>query len=437
MIGQGAPPASVRVSARRSWTALSASADNDEVEEEDGFDPLGDGIDSVSWLPTVNGKRGEVVFGPSQDSDKTLPLFPLGGIVYTPNSEHVLNIFEPRYRQMYTDILMNGSKRFVVCMSHPDEPGRFAQTGVLFELEDLKEVSEQTKDQIKYVCNHKVTGRVQISKILNADAWESRETYLKVEGTIINDTKPKEPTVTDPYGSVAEAQNTARAERSLQEAFKALVDVQHDMEESVRFTKASVGDLIVGADPNNGLWQFIRLWQSYADQRLMARQNDLQADFQAKLQEFLKKDKGMSESELPSFIGFQDLSPSLQKEVQELQARVAVELEPLVLESTLTMQKILETKDHPERVRLLQYFVDAERKRLDAKKFLKGMFSSDEAVGTTATTTSSSSSSGSLSESDEAKPPSASSLNDLLRDSDNDADGPTGALLMDEPDAFQ
>ena len=48
MIGQGAPPASVRVSARRSWTALSASADNDEVEEEDGFDPLGDGIDSVS-----------------------------------------------------------------------------------------------------------------------------------------------------------------------------------------------------------------------------------------------------------------------------------------------------------------------------------------------------------------------------------------------------
>ena len=71
---------------------------------------------------------------------------------------------------MYTDILMNGSKRFCVVTSHPTEEGRFAKTGVLFELEDLKEVSEQTQDQIKYICNHKVTGRVTINKILNPEA---------------------------------------------------------------------------------------------------------------------------------------------------------------------------------------------------------------------------------------------------------------------------
>ena len=88
---------------------------------------------------------------------------------------------------MYTDILMNGTKRFVVAMSHPAEPGRFAQMGVLFELEELKEVSEQTNDQIKYICNHKVTGRVQVHQIVNPEAWESRETYLRVEGTIYDD----------------------------------------------------------------------------------------------------------------------------------------------------------------------------------------------------------------------------------------------------------
>jgi len=68
------------------------------------------------------------------------------------------------------------------------------------------------------------------------------------------------------------------------------------------------------------------------------------------------------------------LSPSLQKEVQELQKRMQVELQPLVLESIITIQKILEAKDHKERVELLRYFVDAERKRLEAKNTLKGMF---------------------------------------------------------------
>jgi hypothetical protein len=75
-----------------------------------------------------------------------------------------------------------------------------------------------------------------------------------------------------------------------------------------------------------------------------------------------------------SAIGFQDLSEALQREVKELQKRMAVELQPLVLESTLTMQKLLETESHEARCRLLQFFIEAERKRLSTKKSLTGMF---------------------------------------------------------------
>ena len=391
----------------------------DEIDEDEEDDPLGKGVDSVSWLPTVSGARGEVIFQPKVNTDVELPLFPLGGIVYTPNSEHSLNIFEPRYRQLYTDILMNGSKRFVVVMSHPTQAGRFAQTGVLFELEDLKEVSEQTNDQIKYVCKHRVTGRVKISKVLNAEAWESRDTYLRVTGTIINDTDPPTPSAiaNDVYGAIADVKEATQAEEDLKVAFMALIDVQHEMEENVRFTRASADDLMVGPDPNAGLWQFIRLWQSYADQRLMQRQKELQEDFQIKLQDYLKKEKGMKQSELPSVIGFQDLSPALQQEVKELQQRMAVELEPLVLESTLTMQKILEAEEHKDRCNLVRHFVDAERKRLDAKKLLRGMFTGSDSSLTTTT---------------------ESALGDSSSSSDDDdASGPTGALLIDEPDAFQ
>lgn len=296
-----------RMSLRRFLALDDDDDEDDEEEDEEEIDgPLSKGIDSVSWLPSVVGARGSGDVSSTRKGAEILPLFPLGGIVYTPNSEHILNIFEPRYREMYTDILMSGSKKFVVSMSHPTQSGRFAQTGVLFELEDLKEVSEQTGDRIKYICNHKVTGRVKLHRVINPEAWESRDTYLRVEGTITDDSgkvndQAKDEAIGDVYGAVAKvAQENPKEEKALRDAFADLVDLQHELEEDVRFTRASVASLATkpgsGAD---GLWQTIRLWQSFADQRLMARQNELQRDFQEKLQEYLKKEKGIKEEELP------------------------------------------------------------------------------------------------------------------------------------------
>lgn len=357
----------------------------------------------------------------AKEGSEILPLFPLGGFVYTPNTEHVLNIFEPRYRQMYTDILMNGSKRFCVVTSHPTEKGSFAKTGVLFELEDLKEVSEQTQDQIKYICNHKVTGRVAINKILNPEAWETRDTYLKAEGTILDDSgkndEPKdEPQADSVYGAVVAAAST-KEENALRIIFKKLVDLQHELEEDVRFTKTATITLAVKDGPDeDGLWQTIRLWQNFIEQRLMSRQNELQQEFQEKLKEFLKKEKGLKEGELPSAVGFGDLTPELQQELQELQKRMAIELRPLVLESSLTMQKIIEAEDHTARCKLLKYFMQSETTRLATKKSLMGLFSSESDL---------------LSTVDEGIP-----ADEIISQTD-DGDQSKSSSFYDEPDAFQ
>ncbi|KAL7538555.1 hypothetical protein ACHAXR_009543 [Thalassiosira sp. AJA248-18] len=388
------------------------------MTEDDDNNPLARGIDSVSWLPSVfDSSPSRSVFDSATSSDnedeeqgvtETLPLFPLGGIVYTPNSEHILNIFEPRYRQMYNDILMNGSKRFCVSMCHPSEEGRFAQVGVLFSLEELKEVSEMTADQVKYICNHRVTGRVKLHKVLNPEAWDSRETYLKVKGTIIDDTgflSESDDEDGDGEGddmdeniskklvsmvkkaALADAIEKSPEEESLAQSFSDLVELQHDLSEDVRFTRASVKSFGVaeGTDVDPNLWTSIRLWQSYAEQRLVARQNEMQKEFQERLVEYLKKEMGndgnkAGEDELPSAIGFQDLSPELQSELVDLQKRMTAELQPLLLEQTLSMQKILEAMDHEERVELMRYFVDAERKRLSAKKTLKSMFGGEPSM---------------------------------------------------------
>ena len=66
----------------------------------------------------------------------------------------------------------------------------------------------------------------------------------------------------------------------------------------------------------------------------------------------------------------------------DLQKHMTAELKPLLLEQTLSMQKILEAGDHEERVELMRYFVDAERKRLSAKKTLKSMFGGSAAAVT-------------------------------------------------------
>ena len=117
----------------------------------------------VRWLDPIDPNQGDME--PSSETATVMPIFPLG-VTYLPYTTTVLNIFEPRYRQMFNDILMNGARRFAV-LNVDSETGRFAEVGVVFYLDELKEVSEQTDDRVKYIGTHSVKGRVEIKKVLN------------------------------------------------------------------------------------------------------------------------------------------------------------------------------------------------------------------------------------------------------------------------------
>lgn len=97
---------------------------------------------------------------------------------------------------------------------------------------------------------------------------------------------------------------------------------------------------------------------------------------------------------------------------------MAVELQPLVLESSLTMQKILEADGHAARCRLLKHFMTAELERLTTKKSLQGVFSSKGSV------------SNSVLEASSAIPREEM----LTDDKKGEKKSPT---FYDEPDAFQ
>ena len=114
---------------------------------------------------------------PVNDGDLVLPLFPLGA-GYLPYTSPVLNIFEPRYRAMYNDILFNGARRFMVTNVDP-ETGRLAECGVIFYLDDLKEVSEQTDDRVKYIGSHRVIERAQLLRVTTPILWSSERCCVR------------------------------------------------------------------------------------------------------------------------------------------------------------------------------------------------------------------------------------------------------------------
>ena len=187
-------------------------------------------------------------------------------------ADDILNIFEPRYRQMYSDILFNGSRRFAVPVSNP-ETGRLANVAPVFYLEDLKEVSEQTDDAVKYVCSHKVIGRVRIDRTLNDKVWSDRTTYLKA--------------VVEPLEDGDDDEDLSTREGSLTDRFTSIIENQTKLQEPVRFTESLTSSLSAERG-EDGLWRMAGLWQSLMQNRLGAKESELSDEIQKLLRQYLE-----------------------------------------------------------------------------------------------------------------------------------------------------
>lgn len=75
-----------------------------------------------------------------------------------------------------------------------------------------------------------------------------------------------------------------------------------------------------------------------------------------------------------SVIDFDSLTPELKQDVIKLQKRLALELTPLALELSVSMQEVLETQTHKDRLRLLKSFAIAETHRLETKQIIQELF---------------------------------------------------------------
>jgi len=321
------------------------------ASDEDGEDEdAADADDGVRWLPPLDPSGAETEAG---EGEAVLPLFPLGA--HVPGTETVLNIFEPRYRAMYNAILLNGSKRFCVAAIDPDT-GRVAEVGTMFYLDDLKEVSQQTDDRVKFVCTHSVKERVRIDRVLNPQAWQSGSTYLKVVGSEIED--------------VDAATDTGSAEAAIMQTFTRVVELQARGNEDIRFAPSTPDKFGVSRDK---FWAMVELWKGLLDANILGRQQEMQLTLQKRLLKFLSEKGQGPKAGGDASIRMSDLPADLKNEVQQLQERVQEELQPMLKEQTTVLQRLLQEDSHAKRLAVLAASFEHEERRLAARSALRSL----------------------------------------------------------------
>ncbi|KAJ1633652.1 hypothetical protein T492DRAFT_590057 [Pavlovales sp. CCMP2436] len=321
---------------------------------------------TVRWLPEL-GSEGPDDGSAGGEGVMTLPVFPLGGVCYLPFSSHVLNIFEPRYRSMYNDILMNGSRRFIVTMVDPAS-GRLAETGVIFYLDDLKEVSEQTGDAVKYVCSHSVIGRVEIERVLNPMAWFTRQTYIKARCRVLS-----EPSIVAAGATeAAEEAAPSAVEAEVRTAMSRVIELQAELNEAPRFTSAMKTALNVSrSDEDQAVWKMIGFWHALQERRLMLVQNRMQEDISRRVVDHFKS----SGKPVQGQVRLDDLPADVRADLSRIQEGYRSQLEELA-EAPYgePFQLLLQARGHDERLALFLEMIQRESDRLGRRASLKKLF---------------------------------------------------------------
>jgi Lon protease-like protein len=317
----------------------------------------------VRWAPKLDMLELTLDDDEPREGAVTMPLFPVSRTQpFLPYESAQLVIHEPRYRAMYNDILLSGARRFMVCNMDPSTR-RFAEVGVIFHLDEIKEVSERTQDRIKYVGQHSVIGRVKLVKVLNPSAGNTRETYMRAEVSKFEDADAEE--------------NTATEEIELRQLFDSLIDTQTKLGEVPRFMEVAKSNVTfsrgTGLD-DMGLWGAMLVWNDFLKQREKFQEEKMWNQFQAEVDTFLKK-KGYVLEDLLEARGdnaLQGLPIQLKREINAMRSRYLEDFK--VGDPTSAAQAMLQSTSHAERLSIFQHLLKRECKRLAALASLESMF---------------------------------------------------------------
>jgi len=127
-----------------------------------------------------------------EESDETevMPVFPLRTIEW-PGTDVQLKVGEPAHQKLYQELLLRGGRRivapFVLLPEGNVGPARLFAVGAVLHLEELKDMTDKTGGQIKYVATHSIVGLARLKRVLNPaamlekNAEGQRLNYMRAE----------------------------------------------------------------------------------------------------------------------------------------------------------------------------------------------------------------------------------------------------------------
>eukprot|EP00747_Dinoflagellata_sp_TGD_P123470 gnl/TRDRNA2_/TRDRNA2_173823_c0_seq4.p1 gnl/TRDRNA2_/TRDRNA2_173823_c0~~gnl/TRDRNA2_/TRDRNA2_173823_c0_seq4.p1 ORF type:complete len:453 (-),score=72.84 gnl/TRDRNA2_/TRDRNA2_173823_c0_seq4:92-1450(-) len=330
----------------------------------------------VRWVPTLDPKVDDIN---ATEGASILPLFPFST---KPNLLHEtprVGVSEPRYRILYNDILFSGARRYLVPAVDQDT-GRLAETGAILYLDDLKEVSEQTQDNVKYIGEHTVIGRANIIKVLNPRVSATRETYMSAEVEVLED--------------VDIDVDTTATEETARELLLDIINTQQKLGEEIRMTDRATSDYWKfdrGTNSTNkGLWGTVWIWDQFLESRKMVLSERMYNTVQTRMMKWIKENNidankyfSIEVSLVNGIWQLQDMPESITQEVYAIQRPFQEEIEAIESDPTL-LQAVLQSASHKERLDIFIKIISKERQRLAAKSVLQAMFKTNSSDGSTA-----------------------------------------------------
>ena len=271
-------------------------------------------VNAVKWLSS-DGTSAPTAPGVGTE----MPLFPLGGRFYPLHSRSKLTIFEPRYRKLYQELLASNSESSEFAVTLELETGELAAFGVIFRIDEVKDIAEETRNQVKYIANHTVMRRVQIRELVNPEATGDEMRYLKAVVVPVEDDADSN-------------EDFSELEADTIESFKDLISLYPNF----KFPDFDLKE-INASRQNGGLWHFASLWINgyWANRALLTQQQILSQ--------------------------IQQIADPRDSEIGALEQLLDTEVRRVQREAVTMSQLLLQSRSHQERLKLLRSAIKMER----------------------------------------------------------------------------
>ena len=269
-----------------SANATNLLGDDENNSSSDGYNErewVQQKIDAVPWLPKI--EDCEIRSLELEDENTKFPLFPLasGPLFHSdilspshddagdqqsilplplftpqretpvPGAEVPLKIFEPRYRQLYSDLQQSVRRQMIIPFPHPLELDTFASVALVHHLTNLQEVADETNGQILFLADHVVVSCVEIEHILNPHVWATQQTYLQVQARYMADDNDKS--------------NVAAAEGGVYEPLMAALKEWKAESSHPLATKS-----LLALQEHERVWDLVQVWNTHFQQELFQLQ---------------------------------------------------------------------------------------------------------------------------------------------------------------------